>query len=353
VPWSGATVLPKARPCRRKGITDPHGLAKRETVAPEPPPVDQESGDPMMHTRMMLLAAAAAGLLAGCCLKPAEPIIQQDKIDLAECIARHNANAELVEHLWIHCGLDLNVHRPGQLPLKVGLDGLLIYRTPKDHSVPPRELILKADLLGNTQMLLGSNDTEYWMWSQQQDTIYVGTWQRLGQPGTAVLPVGPAEVFWMLGVCPIKGTPILSYTRDDRYRYVRFYDVLGPRQLRVLRELQFDRIDHWMKCEKTWPAVEKDRLVAVRTWAPDGTPMVEAAVGDYQRVVSGGQEILLPTVLTIHALTEDMTLRITLSRAELAEALTHEVKDAYFIRRPAPVKWKVLLDEGGKRVPNE
>lgn len=298
-----------------------------------------------IHARTMLLTAAAAALVAGCCTQPVVPVIQDQKINLAECIARHNANAERVEHLWIHCGLDVRVHRPGTPPLPT-LDGLLIYR-------PLQDLILKADSLRGTEMLLGSNDKEYWMWTQHEDALYVGTWARLGAPGTSALAVGPTEMFWMLGVYPIQGTPILSYTRDDRYGYVRFYDAVGPRQLRVLRELQFDRIDHWKQCEKTWPAWEKDRVVAVRTWSPDGTPMIEAKLDRYERVVSGGQEIFLPTELTIDVPAEQLTFRVKLHHAELGEALTHEVKDGFFLRRDAPVKWRVLLDEGGKRIPNE
>ena len=38
---------------------------------------------------------------------------------------------------------------------------------------------------------------------------------------------------------------------------------------------------------------------------------------------------------------------------EMIEGLRKPLKAGVFVRRPASVKWKVLLDEGGKRVRNE
>ena len=300
-----------------------------------------------MHTKLLAAAALAAALLAAGC-PPPKAIVQEERIDLAECIARHNENAERVEHLWIHCGIDFQMHRPGKLPLLIGLDGLLIYR-------PPRELVLKGDVFGETQVFYGSNPNEYWMWSRREDTLYFGTWAKFGTPGTAMTAIPAPEVFWMLGIYPIRGTPILSYTRDDRYRYVRFHDIVGGRQLRVLRELVLDRIDHWEVNGKTERAFEKDRVVKVRTYSLDGTLMVEASCNKYTAFSTETGEVLLPTEFTIEVRQEHITLKIKLDEAELPEALTREIKDAYFAFVPgrAPVSRCIDLDEGGKQVPCE
>ncbi len=298
-----------------------------------------------MHAKTLLTASLAAILLAAGCPPPV-PVIQKEKIGLPECIERHNANAGKIEHLWIHCDMDFHMHRPGKLPLKIGLDGLLIYR-------PPRELVLKGDVFGETQVFFGSNNQKYWMWSKQEDTLYEGTWKKLGKSGTATMAIPAPEVFWMLGIYPIRGTPILSYTRDDRYRYIRFHDVIGGRRLRVLRELVIDRIDHWEQGGKITRAIKKDRVVAVRTYSLDGTPMVSATCGGYRAVSTAKGEAIIPTEFTIEVPRENITLKIELDEGGLAEALTREIRDAYFKPRPAPVAWKILLDEGIKRIPNE
>lgn len=297
-----------------------------------------------MHAKILLTLSLAAIVLATGCTPPVA-IIQKEKIGLAECIERHNANAGKVEQLWIHCDMDFQMHRPGKLPLKIGLDGLLIYR-------PPRELVLKGDILAGTQVFFGSNNQKYWMWSKQEDTLYEGTWKELGKSGGETMAMPAPEVFWMLGIYPIRGTPILSYTRDDRYRYIRFHDVVGGRQLRVLRELVIDRIDHWEQGGKVTQALGKDRVVAIRTYSLDGTPMVEATCGGYRSVTTAKGDAIIPTKFTIEVPRENITLKIELDENELAESFTHEIHDAYFKPRPAPVAWKVLLDEG-KRIPNE
>jgi hypothetical protein len=281
--------------------------------------------------------------------------VYQPPIDKAECIRRHNENAGQVESLWVHCDIDVTMHRPGKLNLPIGLDGLLVYR-------PPYELVLKGDFLGETQVYMGSNQTQYWMWTGERiwDTIYVGTWERFGARGTAELPIPATEVFWMLGIHPIIGAtirdaPVLGYTREQSTRHLLFCEPAGPSHVRLRRELIFDRTD-FTKCSncRKYEVITRDRVLRIRTYSRDGTLACIASCEGYKRFTDRDLSVVLPTHITLELLhPQRMTIKLRLHKAEILEGLRRPLKKRTFELRVPDVKWKVLLDEGGKRVRNE
>ncbi len=151
-------------------------------------------------------------LLAGCASSPrplngpTEPMESVEQI-----IARYNANARKVERLWSSPSVFLNFRDPdsGKMRQEVG-DGNLLF-------IRPSRVALSAGKLSEVLLLAGTNDRQFWLFDLQNDkTAYVGSYARLGEPGTQVLPlpVRPDRLPVLLGLLPIDGELAYSEWHD-------------------------------------------------------------------------------------------------------------------------------------------
>ncbi|MCC6680807.1 MAG: hypothetical protein IT445_07880 [Phycisphaeraceae bacterium] len=151
-------------------------------------------------------------LIAGCTTAPrplngpTEPMVSVEQI-----IARYNANARKIERLWSDPSIVLSFRDPdsGKMREQVG-NGNLIY-------IRPSRVALGAGKLGEMVLLAGTNDRQFWLFDLQDDkTAYVGSYARLGEPGTQVLPlpVRPDRLPVLLGLLPIDGGLAYSEWHD-------------------------------------------------------------------------------------------------------------------------------------------
>lgn len=150
----------------------------------------------MVRPRRCKVAAVAvtAILLLGCHPRPTP--IRLDPIPMQEAIAIVNANiAKITGTLRASGSVDGFFTKADGRRANFYLDGVLFYLAPS---------YFRFDLkkFGDRQLLLGSNETSYWVYDKQGDAFHCG---RLGHPEDVPsdVSVRPQQIVAALGLSPI------------------------------------------------------------------------------------------------------------------------------------------------------
>ncbi len=150
----------------------------------------------MVRPRRCKVAAVAvtAILLLGCHPRPTP--IRLDPIPMQEAIAIVNANiAKITGTLRASGSVDGFFTKANGRRASFHLDGVLFYLAPS---------YFRFDLkkFGDRQLLLGSNETSYWVYDKQDDAFHCG---RLGHPEDVPsdVSVRPQQIVAALGLSPI------------------------------------------------------------------------------------------------------------------------------------------------------
>ncbi|MBM4018339.1 MAG: hypothetical protein FJ288_08455 [Planctomycetes bacterium] len=158
------------------------------------------------ETRRAVAAAAAialaAILLAGCgpTRGPAAPAAEPLRLAPAEVIARHNAWADSVQHIWSRAAVRLVIPRDdgGNGRDRYDMDGHLFL-------AKPDRLFLHGQVLGQEVFKLGMNQERFWLWIRPKvNAVWTG---RRGEAGERQFILAPADLAAALGVFRIDLEP--------------------------------------------------------------------------------------------------------------------------------------------------
>lgn len=147
--------------------------------------------------RLMVLMLMVAGCASTQSLTPDD---RPPATDPAEVVARYNDNAMRLQRLWARAAAFFRYRDPddGDMRTDQG-DGHLLF-------VRPSRVAFATGKPGVGDVLwAGNNDRQFWLFDLRHDVAYVGSYARLGQPGSRPLPmpVRPDRLPSLLGLTPI------------------------------------------------------------------------------------------------------------------------------------------------------
>jgi hypothetical protein len=213
--------------------------------------------------RQALLALVAVATVSGCragsggLLAP-PPLASRPSIEATELVERHNQNAERV------AGLDAlprvviqSTKRRGAVQLggKMALERTRNFRMTLDTP------------LGRQVGDVGSNDREFWFWTNQERALYVGQYGA-GGSAPADLPFQPDWIVEALGLRVISedearrikvqrgsqaGTLVLTHTRDDGRGKTTIKQTQIDEQSGLVREHRFYGPDRKTVVARAYP----------------------------------------------------------------------------------------------------
>ena len=185
--------------------------------------------------RKVVAGAATAMLLLGCHPRPTP--IRLDPIPMQKAIGIVNANiAKITGTLRASGSVDGFFTQADGRRRSFHLDGVLFYLAPS---------YFRFDLkkFGDRQLLLGSNETSYWVYNKQDDAFHCG---RLGHPEDVPsnMPLRPQQMVAALGLSPISPAnerlvPIQRIVDD--YQQILFVGVDEHDRRVVEKEYWLDR----------------------------------------------------------------------------------------------------------------
>ncbi|MBN1844289.1 MAG: hypothetical protein JW810_01315 [Sedimentisphaerales bacterium] len=151
-----------------------------------------------------LAVLVVAGLLAGCCTssKPApvpEPLSRQEAIQTfnaqAGAVPAFKASIRQWEAQFVDTAEDKTQHFQE-------LGGKLYYRPPSEPGTPAR-FYLQANAPFQDGWVVGSNQDEYWMYSQWGKFGGWGKYEYFGRPCARSIPIHPQTLLEFVGLLPI------------------------------------------------------------------------------------------------------------------------------------------------------
>ncbi len=149
--------------------------------------------------RLLVLAATAVVPLLplgpAAVLRAGEAVLGPDEV-----LARHNAWADGIRHLWARAEITLNfpADQEGRKREQHDLAGHLFL-------AKPDRLFLHGQVLGKDVFVVGMNAERFWLWIRPEvNTVWTG---RRGGPGERRLIVSPTDLMAALGLCPLTLEP--------------------------------------------------------------------------------------------------------------------------------------------------
>jgi len=156
----------------------------------------------MLHrpTHIALAVAALATLLACPPAPAAAAPVAPALLSPAEVIARHNAWADRIRHLWARADLTLNFPKDetGREREQHDLGGHLFL-------AKPDRLFVHGEVLGKDVFTVGMNADRFWLWIRPEvNTVWTG---RRGGEGERRFILSPADLMTALGLFRIDLAP--------------------------------------------------------------------------------------------------------------------------------------------------
>jgi len=191
------------------------------------------------------------------------------------------------------------------------LGGKIIYRPPVDKDANPR-LYVEADALTFTQdaWIVGSNETEYWMYSEMGKFGRWGKYKHYGKDCASMLPIHPLVLLEFAGLLPLPDEPPYPLYKVRAETYIIEYIVLKNEGYSSKREIIIDRRTN---LPREINAYNADGLIAMHSELKKFKPLAEA---------------MLPTEIFISFPKENSFLRLKL-KSYMIDAKN---RDALFIR---------------------
>jgi len=189
--------------------------------------------------RAIILAGLTVAVVS--CQKPiaSEPI--PDPLSRSQALALYNANVKAIPAFaaiisnWKARFTDSD----GEKKNFDELGGKLYYHPFANQNLPPR-FYLKTNILARGALIIGSNQQEYWMYSEWLDSGAWGKYQHLGKPCAENIPIHPLTLLEFIGLVGLdeSSTNIIYENQPDTY----VIKILDPNSSFMnRREIIFDR----------------------------------------------------------------------------------------------------------------
>ncbi|MBN2376246.1 MAG: hypothetical protein JXD22_07590 [Sedimentisphaerales bacterium] len=194
----------------------------------------------MCISAQVFLLVGVIFLLAGC-PKPIDNVPVQDALSRSEALELYNANVKAIPafsatiHKWKARFTDSD----GDKKNFDELGGKLYYHPIANQNLPPK-LYLKTSVLGRGALIIGSNQQEYWMYSEWAERGGWGKYEHLGKPCAENIPIHPLTLLEFIGLMPLdESSPNIIYeNRPDTY----VITIVDPdSEFMNRREIIFDR----------------------------------------------------------------------------------------------------------------
>ncbi len=250
---------------------------------------------PRVSSVMLLAGLALLTISAGGCCWFGEKC-PGELVTWDQLVDEHNANAEKVPALWAIADVELNIRGwKFRLP-----DGTVRLAKNADAPYGPQDFILRAKEVTEELFRLGVDavNAEWYVWAKPPNRESFARWGRLAdlhRPGWESPPVDPSQLLSVLGVLPwrfdAEGThQAVAYTASTKPCVYKLLFV-APRKpagagMYVQREVWLDRHEGAHRPEK------------VLLFDPAGQIVMEADLGDYQKIEAAGDEADWPVMPT-------------------------------------------------------
>ncbi len=253
------------------------------------------------------------GVLFGCgCCEPKrlpipEPITRQDAIE------RYNANVNAIQPFkagiaeWETEFIDPD----GKKRHYNESGNKIIYHPPSDEGARPR-LYVEADGPAFTQdaWVVGSNETEYWMYSVLGEFGRWGKHEHYGKDCAAMMPIHPQVLLEFVGLLPLPNEPPYPLYKVRAETYIIEYIVLKHEGYSSKREIIIDR--------------RTNQPREINAYNTDGLMILHSELKTFKPLA----EAMLPTEIFISFPKEKSFLRLKLKRY----MIDAKNRDALFIR---------------------
>jgi hypothetical protein len=174
------------------------------------------------------------------------------------------------------------------------LFGKIFYRPPAQAEVPA-EFYLEASAPLQKGWVVGSNEQEYWMYSQWAEFGRWGKYQYYGKDCAASVPVHPQVLLEFAGFLPLPSTPPYPLYKVRTETYVIEYVILKNEGYSSKREIILDR--------------RTDLPREINAYDPDGRMIMHSELSKYKPL----GDAILPTEIFLSFPKEDSFLRLKLS----------------------------------------
>ncbi len=189
------------------------------------------------------------------------------------------------------------------------LGGSIFYRPPLGEGSRPR-IYAQTEVLGQDAWIVGSNESEYWMYSEWGEFGRWGKHKHYGKDCAAMLPIHPQVLLEFIGLLPLPDEPPYPLYKVHAETYVIEYIVLQNEGYSSKREITIDRRTN-LPCE-------------INAYNADGLMVLHSELNKYQPLA----EAMLPTDVFISYPKEHSFLHLKLT----GYRLDVKNRDALFIR---------------------
>ena len=189
----------------------------------------------------MVLVLAGLIFLSAACPKPVDNGPVQEALSRSEALELYNANVRAIPPFFatISNWKARFTDSEGETKNFDELGGKLYYHPVANQNLPPK-FYLKTSVLGRGALIIGSNQQEYWMYSQWVDSGGWGKYQHLGKPCAENIPIHPRTLLEFIGLMELdESSANIKYeNRPDTY----VIKILDPdSEFMNRREIIFDR----------------------------------------------------------------------------------------------------------------
>ena len=261
----------------------------------------------MRHIFQILLLGSFLFVLG--CPPPRGPV--PEPLPRYDAIERYNANVNAIQPFkaviaeWETEFIDPD----GKKQHFNELGGSIFYRPPFGEGSRPK-IYAQTEVLGQDAWVVGSNETEYWMYSQWGKFGRWGKHKHYGKDCVAMMPIHPQVLLEFIGLLPLPNEPPYPLYKIRAETYVIEYVVLKNEGYFSKREIIVDRRTNLPR--------------EINAYNADGLMILHSELKKYKPLA----EAMLPTEICISFPKENSFLRLKL-KSYMIDAKN---RDALFIR---------------------
>lgn len=269
-----------------------------------------------MSPRLAAIAVLAAAAASGCRslgvsqTRP-EMVPPVTTIPVAQMVDDHNRNANLVHSLEATPSVSIRSTRIGG----TASGNMALVR--------PRDFRLSLDTMRGRVADIGSNDSEFWVWSSRSEDkeYYVGHYDANGQtaPELVMKPEWITEAMGLRIIPPAEAGQITVERGDSASTIALVHHRFGPAGQPLLKKTIVDR--------------QTGQVRQHLFYGPDGTTLLARATPtDYRRLpITGGdagESVVLPTRLRLVAMPQGEEFGMDLTLGNLAAVKINQFAEA-------------------------